>query len=182
MLLVFNRSAALCAIFIILNAYSSSAKTLRNAERKLGARNLMFGADALQANVELENHWKNFAVQEQMSIPTTMAPVAPTAPPTAPPTPTPPPTTEGETAPPTVAATPNPTRAPVLDPTPPPTNPPTQRLTPNPTTPGPASLFLDEDDVFDEFSLVECQGGEYTSKRIIRLIRVRLTLCDLTRL
>ena len=155
MMFVSNRSVALCALFVLINANSACAKTLRNAERKLGARKLMFGADV--ANAELDNQWENFAVQQQMSIPTTMAPVAPTAPPTAPPT------TEGETAPPTVPATPNPTTAPNPDPTPPPTSPPTPPPTPSPTTPpptGPVSLFLDEDDVFDEFSLAQCQGGK----------------------
>ncbi|KAL3935709.1 MAG: hypothetical protein SGBAC_008824 [Bacillariaceae sp.] len=157
-MLVLNNPIVLCA-FMILNVNSAFGKTLRNAEVKQGGRDLMFGADAASANAELENQWENFAVEQQMSIPTTMAPAVPSAPPTAAPTPTPPPTTEAETAPPTASATPNPTATPpptiVLTPEP------TPEPTPNPTTlppTGPVSLFLDEDDVFDEFSLVECQG------------------------
>lgn len=52
--------------------------------------------------------------------------------------------------------TPAPTPPPTMPPTPPPT---TAAVTPT-AAPLPA-LFLDEDDEFEEFGLVECQGGKF---------------------
>eukprot|EP00980_Cylindrotheca_fusiformis_P016491 scaffold4914_cov108-Cylindrotheca_fusiformis.AAC.3 len=96
--------------------------------------------------------WGEFTLEQQMSIPTSPQPTPPpTPPPTTPPTPPP-------TAPPTPLLGNPPTASPTPNPTPNPTPQPTLPPVSSPTVPPLPSLFLDEDGVFPEFGLVECQG------------------------
>ena len=164
-MIVAKKSVGLGAL-LLMHANSVSAKSIRNVERKMLKHHarLYQGDGEVDKQAAIDEDWETLDFQQmQMSLPT--AP-GPTPPPTRPPTPSPtPPPTPGngaETAAPTpVGQNPPPTPPPTGGAAP--TNPPTPPPTPSPTTPpptGPASLFLDEDDVFDEFSLVECQGGK----------------------
>jgi hypothetical protein len=141
--------------FILWNANLVIAKNEKTKQRNLR----VYGEPSGES-------WDTYELQQiDMSMPTTSAPttapptLAATAPPTQPPSKTP--TSATTTTVPVViltnAPTPAPTNAPTLASSSAPT---TGVETLPPTTPPTFPvLFLDEDDAFNEFELVECQGG-----------------------
>jgi hypothetical protein len=154
--MVLSKRSFVLNAFLLMHATSASAKGIRSAEREMQVGEARFytgdaPSDGLgEAGEEHEVQPPAFTVQDEAEDQHEVQPPAFTVPDEAwdalemqqvdamsMPTGTPPP-------PPTSAPTTSPTAAPV--------DTPTEPLLP--------TLFLDEDDVFDEFGLVECQGGK----------------------
>ncbi|KAL3935708.1 MAG: hypothetical protein SGBAC_008823 [Bacillariaceae sp.] len=147
--MIFSKRFMTFSTFLLLSVHHVAAKTIR----KLGnTRGSQYINDVHQATTV---EWADFdARQLQLSMPSTPGPTPrptrrPTSRPNSQPTAQPAPTTEA----PTPQPTPQPTNPLTPQPTPQPTPPPT--IAAFPTIP---ALFLDEDDLFDEFGLSECQG------------------------
>lgn len=150
--MIFSKRSITFSTFLLLSANHVAAKTIRKLGNTRGSQYI--NDHVTQATTE---EWADFdARQLQLSMPSTPGPTPrptrrPTSRPNSQPTAPPAPTTQA----PTPQPTPQPTNPPTPQPTPQPTPPPTNAAFP--TIP---ALFLDEDDLFDEFGLSECQGGK----------------------
>jgi hypothetical protein len=143
--MVLSKRSFVLNAFLLMHATSASAKGIRSAEREMQVGNARFyGEEGEQPEVQPPK----ITVQDEAEEQVEMKPTEVSLP------------GEGwdqleiqqqmdmsmpiETLPPTKAPTKAPTATPVGAPTDPPL----------------PTLFLDEDDLFDEFGLVECQGGK----------------------